>query len=69
MLGELIVYKTEKKRNATADEITELIEDGGLIINYYNSKSTVQGVVWLDLLANWDSVYELRNKGDNKDEN
>lgn len=67
MLGEIIVYKTKEKRNATAKEITELIEEKGLIINYYNERSSEQGNAWIDIISPWDNDYELRNLTDDSD--
>ena len=61
MLGEIIVYKTKEKRNATAKEIYELIEDKGLIINYYNERSIEQGNAWIDIMPPYDNDYELRS--------
>lgn len=67
MLGEIVVYKTKEKRNATAKEITELIENEGLIINYYNELSNEQGNAWLDIIPPWDNNYELRNLGEDSE--
>jgi len=61
MLGEIIIYNYKEKRNATAKEITDLIDNEGLIINYYNKHSNEQGNVWLDIMPPYDSIYELRS--------
>ena len=57
-----VVWHRKEDRPATFEEIKQLEEDKDLVINYYNSKRTNTGLVWVDLTDKAERTFELRDE-------